>query len=70
MTLNGTLKRLDLGTGVWVLERADGGRVALVGDVPARLDGRRVEVTGRSVEAMGFGMVGESAFEVDRITER
>lgn len=70
MTLNGTLKRLDLGTGVWVLETGDGERVALVGDVPAALDGRRVEVRGRSVEAMGFGMVGARAFEVERVTER
>ena len=67
MTWSGTLRRLDLGTGVWVLERPGGGRVALVGAVPSELDGRRVEVDGQPFAGMGIGMVGTEMVEVSAI---
>jgi hypothetical protein len=66
MTLKGTLRKVDLGAGGWVLE-AGGKRVQLVGDVPAGLDGKRVEVEGRKVEALGFLMTGDGTFEVSAV---
>lgn len=67
MTWNGTLERVDFGPGAWVLRTDSGERLALVGLVPAELAGRRVSVEGRTVEAMGFAMVGASSIEVARI---
>lgn len=59
----GTLERVDLGTGAWVLVDDHGERwqlddTALDGGVPADLAGRRVHVSGRPVESLGFAMVG------------
>lgn len=53
--MTGTLRRSDFGAGGWVLEVPGGERYALDGLIPADLDGRRVEVQGRVVEAFGFG---------------
>ena len=63
----GTLKHEDLGTGVWVLELADGEKLTLVGEIPDKLDGQRVTVQGREVEAMGFAMVGGRTIEVSQV---
>lgn len=70
MKLEGKLRRMDLGTGAWVLETGDGKLVALYGDVPAQLDGKHVEVRGRAVDGMGFAMVGEQAVEVSSVRAR
>lgn len=63
----GTLKHEDLGTGVWVLETGDGERLTLMGDIPAKLEGQRVTVQGKEVEAMGFAMVGGRTIEVSQV---
>jgi hypothetical protein len=63
MTWTGTARRLDLGTGVWVLETG-GERITLYGSLGEELDGREVVVEGKEVENMGFGMVGGRAVEV------
>lgn len=64
----GTLSKLDLGPGVWVLETDDGERIALYGEVPSALSGQRVRVKGREVEAMGIAMVGNTAIHVQSVT--
>ena len=66
--MKGKLVRSDLGGGGWVLEADDGKRYQLAGDVPKGLDGRRVEVRGKSVESFGFLMTGDPTLEVERIT--
>ena len=66
--MKGKLVRADLGGGGWVLEADDGKRYQLAGNVPKELDGRRVEVRGKSVESFGFLMTGDPTLEVERIT--
>ena len=66
MTWTGTARRLDLGTGVWVLETG-GERITLYGQVGRELDGQKVVVEGKEVENLGFGMVGGRAVEVRAI---
>lgn len=67
-TYEGMLKSEDLGPGVWVLETSSGERIALVGEVPSSLAGRRVRVTGNAMEGgMGIGMTGGPMVEVSRI---
>lgn len=62
----GTLRRLDLGTGGWALE-SGGERYVLVGDVPAELAGRAVRVTGRALpDGASFLMAGKLV-EVSRV---
>ena len=56
--MNGILKRVDLGPGAWVLETSDGQRYQLMGDVPAELEGKPVQVEGEVVEAFSFAMAG------------
>jgi len=68
MTLTGTLKRHDMGAGGWVLETDGGDTVALYGPVDDTLADQRVEVAGKKVDAMGFGMVGSAAFQVRKVT--
>lgn len=63
----GTLKHEDLGTGVWVLEMSNGERLTLMGDIPAKLEGQRVTVQGKEVEAMGFAMAGGRTIEVSEV---
>ena len=60
MNWKGTLKYLDLGTGQWVLETAEGERLDLYGDIPPDLAGKRVVVAGKVVHGMGIGMTGGS----------
>ena len=66
-SFEGTLKREDLGAGVWVLELSGGERLMLVGDIPTKLEGHQVSVQGREVEAMGFAMVGSRTIEVSQV---
>jgi hypothetical protein len=67
MILQGTVRRLDLGPGAWVLETS-GRRLLLVGEVPAALDGRAVEVRGRELrDVMTAQMTGDGVFEVAAI---
>jgi hypothetical protein len=66
MRLQGILKRVDLGTGAWVLETPDGQRYQLVGAVPGALKDRPVRVDAEAMEAMGFAMVGP-ILQVQRI---
>lgn len=68
MNWTGTLSKLDLGPGVWVLETDDGERFPLYGDVPAKLSGQRVKVQGKQIEAMGIAMVGNTAIEVKSVS--
>lgn len=63
MNWRGRLERKDLGTGVWVLH-TDTGTVALYGDVPRDLDGKQVEVAGKTVDGMGIGMTGDTMVQV------
>lgn len=66
MTVTGTLKRLDLGTGGWALETGKE-KLVLMGDVPADLAGKKVEVTGRELtDGASFLMAGKM-FEVASI---
>lgn len=70
-TFEGTLKHEDLGPGAWVLETGKGERIALMGEVPPSLAGRRVRVQGNLVEGgMGIAMVGERMLEVSHIEAR
>lgn len=67
MIVSGTVRRVDLGAGGWVLE-SGGKKLLLMGDVPAHLEGRTVEVRGREVrDAMSFQMTGDGVFEVAAI---
>lgn len=67
MIWTGTLKRVDLGPGAWMLETADGEQLTLFGDVPADLKGRKVEVTGRPLrDGASFAMAGPMV-EVARV---
>lgn len=68
MSWTGRLTREDIGPGVWVLETDKGERMQLAGDIPEGLDGKRVQVEGRSEsEAMGIGMIGGGIIEVQQI---
>ncbi len=70
MTVVGTLRKQFFGGVVWTLERDEGGPIQLEGDIPAHLEGRLVEVSGRPIEgAMGLAMAGE-IWEVHRIRAR
>ena len=65
MKWEGTLEHKDIGSGQWTLITDDGQRLSLHGDVPEQLQGCRVTVAGRAVEAFGFSMTGNSeAIEV------
>jgi hypothetical protein len=66
--MKGTIVKADIGSGAWLLEADDGKRYQLNGRVPANLAGRRVEVSGKPVEAFGFAMTGDPALDVDKIT--
>ena len=54
----GTLEHVDLGAGAWVLVDDEGTRWQLDGDIPDKLAGRRVCVTGKQSGAFGFSMAG------------
>ena len=62
----GTLRRVDLGPGTWVLESDDGKKYTLYGDIPNRLLDKMVQIEGQTSTGFGFGMAGE-AIEVQAI---
>ena len=67
MTWTGKLKRVDLGTGAWVLETKKGEKLTLFGDVPTHLADKDVEVTGREIrDGASFVMSGPMV-EVARV---
>ncbi len=63
----GTLKKVDLGPGVWVLA-TEQGDLTLDGPVPDALEGERVVVEGRESAHVGFAMVGGVGIRVVRVT--
>ena len=67
MTWIGTLEYRDVGTGGWALAADSGETIGLVGEVPRRLNGRRVQVEGEVIDAMGVAMVGTRIVEVHRV---
>ena len=65
----GKLEFEDMGAGAWVLVTEDGDRYTLQGDVPSRLSGQKVTVTGKKTGgAFGFAMLGGDAIEVKSVT--
>lgn len=69
MKWTGTLMYADLGPGSFVLRTADGREWPLLGEVPKRLSGRQVVVTGRKVSGMGIAMTGApGAIEVAQVS--
>ncbi|NOY26417.1 MAG: hypothetical protein GXP62_11145 [Oligoflexia bacterium] len=54
----GTLQRVDLGTGTWVLVDDAGTRWQLNGKIPQELVGQRVTVHASPSSAQSFGMAG------------
>lgn len=59
MKLTGTLTREFFGGEVWVLRTDEGAQYQLTGDVPAALEGHRVNVQAEpSDNAFGIGMIG------------
>lgn len=54
----GILEHVDLGSGAWVLVDDDGTRWQLDGDIPDKLVGRRVRLTGKESAGFGFAMSG------------
>ena len=68
MNWTGTLEHRDLGTGTWVLHVKGGKTLNLYGQVPAELNGQVVTVTGKSVQGMGLGMVGDAMVEVSSVS--
>lgn len=68
-TFVGTLTHSDLGAGVWTLRTDDGRTLQLQGAIPEGLEGERVEVKGREVEAFGFGMAGPTV-DVQKVRRR
>jgi len=67
MRYTGTLKRIDLGPGTWVLV-TESGEHPLDGEIPDDLDGQRVVVEGSKRASFGFGMVGDNAIRVASLT--
>lgn len=62
----GTLRYVDVGPGTWVLDTEEG-TLQLSGAVPSNLNGSQVDVEGRPINALGFGMVSDRSIEVRRI---
>lgn len=60
----GRLEFRDLGAGTWLLHTSDGKQLQLAGSIPAGLDGKQVEVTGRRAEMHGYGMAGGGGVDV------
>ena len=56
MTIEGILKREDLGPGVWTITADDGRKFGVTGKVPEGLDGKRVKLDGKVAQGFGFGI--------------
>jgi hypothetical protein len=69
MNWTGKLEFRDLGTGAWLLHTSSGKTLNLYGEVPRNLHGRTVRVTGKTLEGMGIGMVGDAAVEVSSVSQ-
>lgn len=69
MTFTGTAKRIDIGTGIWVLETGRE-KLTLYGTVPRDLEGKKVTVEGSYVENLGVGMLGGRALQITGIKEQ
>ena len=67
MKYTGTLKRIDLGAGTWVLVTADGEH-PLDGEIPEDMDGQKVVVEVSKKASFGFGMLGDAAIRVASLT--
>jgi hypothetical protein len=70
MKVTGTLERLDLGGGVWVLAATDGRRFALQAKpkvASAFRAGAKVTVEGEPVDVLGVGMTGDPALAVTKV---
>jgi hypothetical protein len=71
MKIAGTLERLDLGPGAWVLVAADGRRFALHARpkvAAAFRAGARVTIEGEPADAVGVGMTGDPVIAVAKVT--
>lgn len=66
MKIKGTIRKDDLGPGVFVIEADDGSRYVLdSSDAKLRKEGQKVEVDGTVDEAaMGIGMTGDPTLRV------
>ena len=63
MTFSGIARRMDIGTGIWVLESRSE-KVTLYGTIPLELEGKRVVVDGKYIANLGLGMLGGRAVQV------
>ncbi|MBN2799540.1 MAG: hypothetical protein JXX28_10370 [Deltaproteobacteria bacterium] len=63
----GTLRRVDLGMGGWLLEDDAGGQWALHGSLPPGLDGARVELYGVLGAEVSFTMTGAPSLIVEQV---
>jgi len=61
MTITGTLERVDIGMGAWVIRRDDGTRVQVIGPVDDGLAGQRVQVSGTAVNEHSTSMLDVTA---------
>ncbi|MFH1468613.1 MAG: DUF5818 domain-containing protein [Pseudomonadota bacterium] len=64
----GRLEKGPLGPGIWKLEADDGRAYQLVGDIPARLEGKRVVVTGERDGLLGLAVLA-GVIRVEQIRE-
>ena len=67
-TWTGVLKRMDLGTGGWLLEVVSGGSFELYGEIDVRYADQKVTVTGVVKPVHGFLMTGHDSIEVSEIS--
>ena len=63
----GTLEYVDLGSGGWRLVLADGQALELYGQIPEKMAGKQVRVTGSLEAHHGFMMTGDQTVEVQTI---
>ena len=58
MQYKGTLRYIDIGSGGWKLECENGELYALDGSIPAELKNKKVLITAKPTQSMGFLMIG------------
>ena len=64
----GTLRYSDIGAGGWSFEGVDGTTYTLIGDIPQRLNNKRVSLKAKPMQGMGFMMNGPM-LQVEEIIE-